>query len=108
MVRPQTLMQSLPGMRKVVLRFWPYVRSQAALIAASVTALLIGVGLRLLEPWPLKVVFDRVLGARHHDGLSAIPFLNALDPMTLLVVSAVAVVVIIGLRALADYYYTVG
>src|SRR5262249_54451885 len=70
-------------------------------------ALLTGVGLRLLEPWPLKIVFDRVLAARHYDGLSAVPFLDDFDPMALLAVAALGVVVITGLRALADYYYTV-
>jgi ATP-binding cassette, subfamily B, bacterial len=108
MARPQTLAQSLPGMRRVVRRFWPYVRRQGALIAASLLALLTGVGLRLLEPWPLKIVFDRVLAARHYDGLSVVPFLDDLDPMALLAVAALGVVVITGLRALADYYYTVG
>src|SRR5437867_370531 len=65
-------------------------------------------GLRLLEPWPLKWVLDRVAGVTRHRGLSRLPFLDALDPATLLALSAVAVIVFAGLRALAAYYNTVG
>jgi ATP-binding cassette, subfamily B, bacterial len=108
MTRPQTLKESLPGMRRVVWHFWPYVRRQSRMVGASALALFAGVGLRLLEPWPLKVVFDRVLGAERHANLAGVPFLDALEPMTLLALAALAVVVIAGLRALADYGYTVG
>jgi ATP-binding cassette, subfamily B, bacterial len=111
MARPQTLKESLPGVRRVVRRFWPYVRRQGGLVAGAGLALFAGVGLRLLEPWPLKVVFDRVLGARRHAGPAGLPFvavLDGLEPMTLLALAALGVVVIAGARALADYAYTVG
>jgi ATP-binding cassette subfamily B protein len=64
--------------------------------------------LRLLEPWPLKFVFDHVLIDSSDDRLAAIPFLNTLDPLTLLTLSAFGVVAITGLRALASYWSTVG
>jgi len=108
MARPQTLQQSLPGLRRILRRFWPYLRVQSGLIAGAVAALFAGIGLRLLEPWPLKFVFDRILdrdGARGSSGLAAI---DAMDSMTLLTVSAVGLVIITGLRALADYANTVG
>src|SRR6266851_2989931 len=108
MGRPQSLKASLPGMRRIVRRFWPYVRRQGPLIVGSLLALFIGVGMRLLEPWPLKFVFDRVLAVRHRGGLVDIPELDAVGPTTLLVASALSVVVITGLRAIADYFYAVG
>jgi len=39
--------------------------------------------------------------------LPDVPFIHDLDPITVLIISAVGIVVIIGLRALADYYSTV-
>jgi ATP-binding cassette subfamily B protein len=108
MARPQSLQESLPGLWRMVGRFWPYIRKERSLIAGSALALFAGVGLRLLEPWPLKFVIDRVIGVKHGGKFSDMPVLDALSPMTLLTVSALALVVITGLRSLADYCHTVG
>lgn len=106
--RPQTLSESLPGLARVVRQFWPFVRAQRILIAFSALALVAEIGLRLLEPWPLKFVFDQVLsaGQRGHGGNW--PFLETLSPLTVLTLAALAVILINGLRALADYTNTVG
>ena len=87
--------------------FWPHIRKQRALIVGSLLALFAEVGLRLLEPWPLKFVLDRVIVTTPAGGLSGIPAIDALDPITLLTLSALGVVVIVGLRALAAYCNTV-
>ena len=108
MGRPLTLRDSLPGLGRLGRRFWPYVRRERALITVSLIALYAEIGLRLLEPWPLKWVIDRVTGSTRHRGLGALPFLDALDPATLLALSALAVIVFAALRALAAYYNTVG
>jgi ATP-binding cassette subfamily B protein len=104
MGRPQTIRKSLPGLWRVGRRFWPYLRRTRLLVTGSSVALVAAIGLRLLEPWPLKFVFDRVIGAAS----SGIPIIDALDPMALLSLAALAVVLTTGLRALADYSHTVG
>ncbi len=81
----------IPGLWGVLRYFWPLVAD---------------VGLRVLEPWPLKFVFDYVL--IRGDQPTNIPLINRLEPVTLLTVSAVTVLVITGLRALAAYWSTVG
>src|SRR5258705_6929850 len=58
---PQNLHQALPGLRRIVQRFWPYIRQERRLIVSSLIALLSSVILRLAEPWPLKYIFDRVI-----------------------------------------------
>ena len=108
MSRPAKLKESLPGLAHILRRFWPYIRKQRGVIAGSFLLLFAGVGLRLLEPWPLKIVFDRIIPVERHESLANIPALDALDPMTLLVLAAVGIVVIIALRAATDYGYTVG
>lgn len=108
MKRPQTVKQTVPGLRRVVGRFWPYIRRHSLLIVTSLFALFAGIGLRLLEPWPLKIVIDHVVGLKPSDGAFGIPALDALDPVALLTLSALALVIITGLRALADYAHTVG
>jgi len=102
-----TLRAALPGLGRLVRRLWPYVRRERPLIVVSLLALYAEIGLRLLEPWPLKVVLDHVVGAGHHDRWVD-RVLAALDPGTLLALAAVAVVAFAGLRALAAYYNTVG
>src|SRR5262249_24337174 len=73
---------------------------QQRLIVTSLVALFAGVGLKLLEPWPLKWVFDHVLRHKnlHHGDLFV-----GFDPMTLLAIAAAAVIVIAILRAFAEY-----
>jgi ATP-binding cassette subfamily B protein len=64
--------------------------------------------MRLLEPWPLKFVLDRVIVDTPAAGGSGIPALDALDATTLLAVCAAAVVVVTALRALFAYLSTIG
>src|SRR2546426_9281351 len=108
MGRPLSLRDSLPGLGRLGRRFWPYLRRERGLITVSLFALYAEIGLRLLEPWPLKWVLDRVTGSTRHRGLASLPFLDALDPATLLALSALAVIAFAALRALAAYYNTVG
>ena len=61
MARPQSLRASLPGLGRVARRFWPYLRRERSLVTLSLLALYADVALRLLEPWPLKVVLDRII-----------------------------------------------
>ena len=108
MGRPQTLRTSLPGLRRLARRFWPYLKRERSLVTLSLLALYADVALRLLEPWPLKVVLDRVVATMRGHTPHRLAALNALDPATLLALAAVAVVAFAALRAVAQYYNTVG
>jgi ATP-binding cassette, subfamily B, bacterial len=102
---------SAAGFMKIVQRFWPYLRKERRLITGSLLALFTEVGLRLLEPWPLKFVFDRVIPTNAGQSparSSGIPLVDSLDPMSLLMFSAIGIVVITALRAMAAYFNTVG
>jgi ATP-binding cassette subfamily B protein len=105
--RAKPLQQSLPSLAHIVRRFWPHIREQRTLLAWSVIALLAEVTLKLLEPWPLKFVLDRVIVLTPTQGRSGIPVIDTLDSMTLLTLSALAVVIVTGLRGLAEYYNAV-
>ncbi len=108
MGRPLTLRDSLPGLGRLTRRFWPYLGRERPVIVASLLALYVEIGLRLLEPWPLKVVLDRVIATARGRAFHRLPILDAVDPGTVLALSALAVIVFAGLRALAAYYNTVG
>ncbi len=78
-------------------RFWPLLREQRLTAAGAVAALLAEVALRALEPWPLKYVFDEVLGRPPGEGT-----------VTALAGAAVALVLLVGSRAFAAYWSTLG
>lgn len=106
MGRSKSLQQKIPGLWRVLQYFSPYIRKQRSLLTISFIALIVDVGLRVLEPWPLKFVFDYVL---IQDG-KPVPFafMAAIEPVWLLTFSVLAVIVIMGLRALSAYWSTVG
>jgi ATP-binding cassette subfamily B protein len=106
MARALTAPQSAPSTWRIVRHFWPHLGGQWLLVLASVGALFAEVTLQLLEPWPLKLVLDRVLASPKNA--SGPPFLNALDPTITITLAAIGLVAVTGLRALASYVNTVG
>jgi ATP-binding cassette subfamily B protein len=105
MKRTAPIQQVIPGLGRVVRHFWPDIRPQWPLLLVSGMALLAEVGLRVLEPWPLKVIFDYVLIPAQSDRLPW-PQLTTVDPVLLLTVAVVSIVTITGLRAIAAYWST--
>ncbi|UKO99542.1 ABC transporter ATP-binding protein [Nostoc sp. UHCC 0870] len=104
MLKPKK--SAVPGLWGVLTYFWPDIRPQYGLLLVSAIALIADVGLRVLEPWPLKFVFDYVL--LRGERVNTLPLITSLEPIALLTLSAVAVLIITGLRALAAYWSTVG
>lgn len=98
---------SLPGWSRTLRRFGPYVRRRWPLVVTGAIAMFAEVVLRLLEPWPVKFVFDRVIVTDPGAAATGIAWADRLDPIALLVGSAVAVVVLAGLRAVTAYTSTV-
>src|SRR5437773_488849 len=69
---------NIPSFCRVPAYFWPYLRPHRRLIAGSMVALFAEVILRLLEPWPLKFVFDRLLhSAQRHALFSTISSIDS-------------------------------
>ncbi|MFV0407122.1 MAG: ABC transporter ATP-binding protein [Propioniciclava sp.] len=78
-------------------------KGQWPLLTGGLFALLAEVGMRLLEPWPLKFVIDGVIAARGAD----LPGGIDLDLGTVLILAAVTLLVVVGLRAVTAYAATV-
>jgi ATP-binding cassette subfamily B protein len=88
--------------------FGPEIRAQRRWIIVSLLALFAEVGLRLLEPWPIKIVFDHVLADKTSSAAAGFAWFANLTPVGVLTVAAVALVTFTGLRALAAYWNAVG
>jgi ATP-binding cassette, subfamily B, bacterial len=100
----QGLRAALPGLVRTVRRFGPQLRPHYWMLIGSVLAMLVETLMRILEPWPLKLVLDRVIPAGQ-DGDAAVA---GLSDGALLAMCAAAVVVFAALRAAAAYLSTVG
>lgn len=88
--------------------FWPYAKTQWRLAALGMVGLLGGTLLRILEPWPLKFVIDRITGQSAERARVSLAWVEGLDLDTLLMVAALALVLIASIRAAATYVSTVG
>lgn len=108
MSRPDELRRSLPVLRRLVGRYWPHVRQQEGLVFGSFLAIFAEVALRLLEPWPLALILDRVLGLEGKGRAIELGPLTELEPTALIAIAAGAVVVVASLRAVAAYASAVG
>ncbi len=96
------------SLRRMFPRILPHLGRHRGAIALSSLALFAEVAMRLLEPWPLKFIFDLVTGFGPEDGSGAGTPLVPSDPTALLIACALAIPVITGLRALASHWNTVG
>lgn len=107
MSRRPSISNTFPQFWRLLRHFWPELRRQGWLIAGSFVALLIGIALQLIEPWPLKWVLDHVI-RKHHDVLGDNSWLTSSSPQTALIAIAVAYVAIVSARATTEYVQTIG
>ena len=108
MGRPQKLPKILPSLARTLGRFWPQVRKQRRLLTGAFAALFAEVGLKLLEPWPLKFIFDHVISVGAPNGSSSSTPIGGMSPTRLLTFSAIGLVAIVAARATASYFKSVG
>jgi len=107
MAKVKSLKQSVPDFWDLLKYMRPYLRRHRPLIASSFLALFAGVMMRALEPWPLKMVIDHVIipGSVQTTGNG---WIDTLEPLTLVAGSSLALILILGLRALSTYWQKVG
>ncbi|MEQ8468502.1 ABC transporter ATP-binding protein [Coleofasciculus sp. E1-EBD-02] len=106
--RPENIQQALPAMKRIVQRFWPQIRKQSVLLMIACLGLVGEIVIRLLEPWPLKLIFDRLIVPDVATPDLTIPLLDNAEPIVLLTILTVAIVVATGLRSVAAYIGLVG
>ncbi|MDJ0690805.1 MAG: ABC transporter ATP-binding protein [Xenococcaceae cyanobacterium MO_188.B32] len=106
--RPKSLQESIPGIKQIIDRFWPQISQQGWLLTISVIGLFVEIFARLLVPWPMKLIFDRILIPGNTDSTLNLPILDELSPIMLLSVLAFGVVAVTALRSGAAYLSLVG
>ena len=106
--RVPPLRESVVGLWRLLRRFGIYIRQQRGLIALSILALIAETVLRLIEPWPLKLIFDRIIAGRHHHSPWRIDIFNRFTGDALLLAAVIALVAFTALRALFEYLNSIG
>jgi ATP-binding cassette subfamily B protein len=101
--RPKTAKAAVVGWRRILTRFWPEVRQEKFLLMLAWVGLLGEILAQLLEPWPLKLIFDHIIVPDATTLPLPIPFLNDLPELALLTVLTVAIVLATALKAGASY-----
>jgi len=106
MARPKGLKQSLPSLLRFLRYLGPYIKGRKWLIVAAFAGLFGQTLLRLLEPWPLKYIIDKLVtpDANSDKHLQA---LASLDSSSYFAVMALALVAITVIRAFMTYSTTV-
>ncbi|MEL6320197.1 MAG: ABC transporter ATP-binding protein, partial [Cyanobacteria bacterium J06626_14] len=108
MPRPKPLKDTIPGIGRILRQFMPQISKERGILILSFLALLVETGMRLLEPWPLKFIFDRIIIPGFTAGDSASTSLWGLSPFVLLTLLTLSLVGISTLRGGAAYFSTVG
>lgn len=107
--KPETIRQSLPSLWRIFSYFRRQVAGEWPLLVGTLCSLLAGIVLRLLEPWPLKLVVDYVSGAPLHNLPAAVAtWLQGLDANFFFGVVASTLLLVTAGRALTGYISTVG
>ncbi len=106
--RPKNIKQGISGLNRIVKHFLPQIRQQGGLLTISFLALLAETGLHILEPWPLKFIFDEIIFKEFQVESLQVPFLDNLSVITLLTLLVVALVITALLRGTMAYVSTAG
>lgn len=101
--RPKTARAAIIGWRRILTRFWPEVRKEKFLLALAWVGLLGEILAQLLEPWPLKLIFDHIIVPEAAVRPLPIPVLNDIPELALLTVLTVCIVLATALKAGASY-----
>lgn len=106
MSKGSSILRSVRSIVTTASRFREALRPQAPLIAGAFALMLVEIGARLLEPWPLKIIFDRVLFADAQISTGS-GWIDRITPGRLLTGACVAILIIAVVRGIAAYLSTV-
>ena len=104
MGRALRMQDALPGLVHVLRRFGPEIRKERSLVAWAALAMVVQVGARLLEPWPLKWVVDRLTG----PAIASPAPIFGLDASGFFGLCAFATLFAVAVRAASAYFASVG
>ncbi|WP_448601571.1 ABC transporter ATP-binding protein [Thermoleptolyngbya sp.] len=101
--QPKTVKATIVGWRRILTRFWPEVRKEKFLLTLAWVGLLGEILAQLLEPWPLKLIFDYIIVPESAVRPLPIPALHNIPEVALLTILTICIVLATALKAGASY-----
>ena len=101
---PKKILRSVLGLIQF---FRPQIVREKKLLLLALVAVVFSLAFQILEPWPLKYIYDSIFRAGGHGRLARLPLAGALSPQLVILFAAISMVVIVALGAVADYFSTV-
>jgi len=99
--KKKTTRDALTSALRLLRTLRPEIAGEKSLLGLSLVTVLFSVMFSILEPWPLKFIYDLIFHAKHRSSQPA--FLSSLRPEAVLAVSAVSLVAITGLAGTTEY-----
>jgi ATP-binding cassette subfamily B protein len=107
MAKKRTHTQILRGVLRLLHTFGPQILREKGSLLAAIIAVLFSLGFQVLEPWPLKYIYDSIFRVGKLGRAASLPLLNGLSPPVVILVAAISIVLIVALAALSEYFSTV-
>lgn len=92
---------------RIFTAFRPHILAQRSRLLLGAASILLATVLDLLEPWPLKFIYDHIFLGKSGGQLGKLHIVESSDPGLLLGIFSLSFVVIVMLGAMADYASTV-
>lgn len=104
----KNIRELIPSLIHIFKYFSAYIGKQKTIIALSTLALFAQVGFRLLEPWPIKYIFDYLLLNDLSKENTITGYFKNFDNNSVLIILCVSLIIFTALRSIANYYSTIG
>ncbi len=101
---PKKILRSVLGL---VQFFRPQIVREKKLLLLALVAVVFSLAFQILEPWPLKYIYDSIFRAGGHGRMARLPLAGRLSPQAVILIAAIGMVAIVALGAIADYFSTV-
>lgn len=97
----KTYRDSFAATLRLIRAFRAEIAREKSLLVVSAVTVLAAVAFRILEPWPLKFIYDSIFHAKNH-GLP-LTSLHNLDPQAVVAIAAISMIAITALAGAFDY-----
>src|SRR5258708_1844596 len=107
MAKKKSSKKVLRGVLRLIRSFRPQIVREKKLLLLALVAVVFSLIFQVLEPWPLKYIYDSIFRTVGHGRLTRLPLAGALSPQVVILAAAISMVAIVALGAVADYFSTV-
>src|SRR6266545_7530273 len=107
MAEKKSTKENVKSSFRLIRFFWPQIVREKGLVLLSLGGLALTLALQVVEPWPLKYIYDSIFHVGGKHGRVPLPLADGFSPHAVIAVAALSIVTIVALGAAAEYFCTV-